>query len=799
MKFGLWFIAFILCINFTFSQTVVVLDKTFSIPIPGVKVFSNKYSDTLQTNVDGEVNINSFPIDATIIFSYLPYFKSSRYTKKELAQLHNVVYLTRSSVLATLTPSKITAKEYSEDLPFFVNIINLDDNSTLQTDDASAGDRVSIVSERGISVFRSLETKKMLLVVDGIRLNDEIHRNGKIEGLMNLDKTVADRVQQIYGASFLIYSPEATGGVIEYFTHTPPTTTKKHLKLDYFGKYISASNSYINNINLTFTSPFMSSFTSWSYGKYGDIIMGKNRKGVPKPDSLYGLRLDYIIRQGDSDIVVRNSNPYKQVGTKYNQSYFFQKLRFKLNNRMNLFLNFHYVKTSDMGIYSGLTETNTDHYRFAECKFEPQKKYIASANLLINTNRRYYDFVSLNTSFITYNEYRLTRKFNNPVELDQIENLYVYNVNVDFVKLFNVNRMVYGISYQYNKLKSSAFFKNIENDSVWTGLNRYPTNGSFSHNGAIYWGYKILNSTLVINLGLRYNFKYIFADFDTTAPQLPLSFTKKEYFSSAPAAAISFSSFILPWLQTKLILSAATHSPIIDDFAKIMVKNFIVAIPTNNLKSEKSLNMELGINISPDEKFKLYGSVFISRAFDAIILKDTLLNGKDSLYFGTDRYNIATHVNIPNSVIYGSSSGFYFKHYFDLQKKIGMKFNGSINFVQGFELGTYSVMPNISPMFGNLSFKFQYHSISLRVNTQFNGAKKLADLSTVGEDYIEKASSKGFLPWQIYNAKINIKVKDFAEINLGIDNIFDKFYRQYSTAISSSGRSYVFSVKFSVK
>jgi len=639
----------------------------------------------------------------------------------------------------------------------------------------------------------------MLLVIDGVRLNDEIHRNGKVEGLLNFDKVIAERVQQIYGSSFSIYSSDATGGVIQYFTHMPPTNGQKTVKFEYNSKYISASNSYINNANLMFSSASISSFSSFSYGNYGDVTMGKNRRYVPEADSLYGLKLHYIQRQGNTDVLLPNPYPYRQKGTNYEQKYFFQKLRIKLNSRMNLFLNFHYVNTSDVDIYSGITEVNFDHYRFSECRFEPQNKYIASANLLLSINRSLYDFISLNTSFITYNEYRITRKFNNPVELDQKEKLDVYNFNADFVKLFNVNRMVYGVSYQYNQLTSEAFFKNIETDSVWQGMNRYPTNGSYSNNASVYWGFKVLGSRIVMNLGLRYDFKHIITNFDTVAPQLPLTFTQKEYFSNNPTASLSFSSFIFSWLQTKLIISATTRSPIIDDFGKIMVKNFIVTIPTDNLRQEKTLNSELGLNIASSENFKFYGSFFVSRSIDAVILKDTVLNGEDSLYFGSDRYNIATHVNIPNTLIMGSSSGFYYKQFFNVNDNIFLKFNGSINYAQGINLADQSVLPNITPVFGSFSVQYQHKSFSFSVNTQFNGGKKYEDLSEVGEDYIEKASSIGFLPWQIYNTRINYQMKDYAKISVGVNNIFDLFYRRYSTALASPGRSFVFSVKFAMK
>lgn len=787
----------------TFSQDVTVLDKFSNFALAGVSVYALNSTDTLQTNADGEVNIGIFSNDDIIIF-YMPYFKKGRYTKEELAKNHNTVYMDRGDALNKISStSPLKSKEYSADLPFFIDIVDLDDQSTLNLDDEGGGERITFNNnEGGMSVFRGLEAGKMLLVLDGIRLNNAIHRNGKVERLLNFDQTMTKRVQQIYGTGFTIYSPDATGGVVQYFTTIPPLSQDYpfvyHVEAN--TKYESASKSSISNVNLSMSGLKFSSFTSVSYGNFGEITMGKNRKGIPIADSIYGLHLYSLERINDTDRVVINEEPYKQLKTDYEQLYILQKFRYKLGNYSNLILNFHYVNTSDVGIYSGLTEINGDHLRFAECRFEPQDKIIGSLNYLYEHKTIFFDFLSIQNTFSHFNEYRVTRKYKNPVALHQIENLNVYKFNADFVKLYNVNRMLYGIEYNFNKLTSNAFFLNIEADTTWQGLNRYPTNGSFAHDAALYWNYKWMNNPqFVVNLGARYNFNYSEAHFDNNSPQLPLTFTEKKYINHAPAASISFDTYPFRGLQVKLLLSSAQHSPIIDDFAKIMVKNFTANIPTDNLKSEKLLTGELGVTGTMFEKFRIYGSVFYTKMFDALISKDTVLNGNDSLYFGTDGYDIATKVNIPQAYIYGVSGGFNFNYSFDQKQKVYIKFSTSLNYVKGINQLDNMSLPNIPPFYGNTTLNFNFYSASLRVVYIFNGQKPYNELSPVGEDYIEKAASTGFLPWQTLNAKILVSVKDNPKISFGVDNIFDKFYRPYRSAIVAPGRNFIFSLKFAIK
>lgn len=794
---------FVISTILSYSQDISVLDKFSNYGLAGVSVYALNSTDTLQTNSDGEVNIDVFDNDAVIIF-YMPYFQKGRYTKDELAEIHNVVYLNRGDALKKISStSPLKSREYSADLPFFIDIVDLDDESSLNLTDEGTGERITFTNnEGGMSVFRGLESGKMLLVIDGIRLNNAIHRNGKVERLLNYDNTMTQRVQQIYGTGFTIYSPEATGGVVQYFTIITPLSQEYsflyHIEAN--SKYESASNSSISNLSLSMAGLKFSSFTSVSYGNFGDIKMGKNRNGVPEVDSLYGLNLYYIERQNDSDVVVTNKDPYTQVGTKYEQLYVLQKLRFKVGDYSNLLFNFHYVNTSDVGIYSGLTEMNGDHLRFSECNFEPQNKFLTSINLLYERKTLIFDFLSIQQSFSYFNEYRVTRKYNNPVALHQKENLFVSKFNVDFVKLFNINRMLYGLEYDFNKLESDAFFLNIENNAVSEGLNRYPSNGSFSHDAAIYWNYKWMSHPqFVVNVGARYNFNFTSANFLNVSPQLPLSFTEKIYINSAPAASVSFDTYPFRGLQVKMMLSTAQHVPIIDDFGKIMVKDFIVNIPTDNLKSEKLVSGELGITTTMFEKIRIFGSVFYTKMFDAIISKDTTLNGNDSLYFGSDRYNIATKVNVSQAYIYGVSGGFNFNYSFDEHDRIYFKLGTSFNYVKGINQQDNISLPNISPFYGNANLIFNLYSASLRLSYVFNGLKPYDELSLVGEDYIEKAASVGFLSWNTFNAKFSFSIMNSVKLTFGVDNIFDKFYRQYRTAVVAPGRNFIFSVNFAIK
>lgn len=783
----------------TTAQDITVVDNFSKFPMPGVSVYCVSYPDTLQTNSDGVVNIDFLPNDEIIIFSF-PMFKKEGLTKAELFNNGNVVFIDRSASLMQQNTSLLATKEFSADLPFFTDIVNLDDASIFDIAETSTGnDNITMrANEGGFSVFQGLEANKILFTIDGIRLNDEIHKNGKVEGLLNFNNSMTQTVRKVYGTGYTFYSPHSIGGVVNYYTKMSPVSSDYafRAKFELNSKYQSASNSFINNANISLTSSKFTSFTSLSYGNFGQVKMGQNRQNLNSEDSIYGLNLYYVEHTSNGDTIKENPNPHIQLGTNYSQVYFLQKFRYRIDDFANILLNFHYVNTSKVGIYSGLTEINIDHLRFAECQFGPQEKYIGNISFVYDRKTRFIDLMVTNLSYISYNEYRLTRKFQNPVALHQKEYLSVIKYTTDFVKIKNTSRYSFGLAYDYNNLKTNAYFENIDTDTIWQGLTRYPTHGSFSHNGAAYFNFKSMsNSKIYFNLAARIDYRYSFASFENTSPQLPLSFTEIKRLEFAPVASANTEAMPFSWLYMNLVVSASRQLPIMSDFARIMVKDFIANIPTDNLKPEKNYSSKFGITFFISDDLKIYGSSFFTYAFDAIISKDTTLNGNDSLNFGTDGYDIATKVNIPQAYIYGGSVGFSYKQGFNFSDKFTLKLNASVNYVKGINVSNELPLPNINPLFGNVSLLASWSNLELKFSNAFNGSKPIEELSPVGEDYIEKAATSGFLPWKIYNFKLSYKYKDTFQISAGVDNIFDVFYRPYKTAIAAPGRNFVFSTK----
>ncbi len=789
----------VLCSYITlFSQIINVVDNSFNMPVGQVTVYSNNSTDTLYTTNSGDVDITGFGENDVIFFNHF-LFVSTSFTKAELIK-KQTVRLGRGEELQEENKSSLSVEEYSKDLPFYVDIIDIQDNSIFQSSADDIGVSQKVMYEKnqsgGTTVFRGLEANKVLLVMDGVRLDNTIYRYGRIQNSLNFEGSIIERSQQIYGPSFLIYSTDASGGVIHYFTRQPLFAKDKKIKfnIDATSQYATATETWNANLNMNFGFKKFAIYTGFTYSNYGCIKVGKNRSNLI--DDNYGLQKYYVETTNNIDSMVENPEPRILTNTNYQQYLFVNKIAFSQNNNLLITLNLNYSNTSENGIYSGLTEINGDHNRFAVCKLAPQDNFLSSLNILIKKPSFFYTYFSILGSYQYIEEYRITRKFNNPKELHQIENLDVCDFNLDFIKLVNIHRLMYGIEFSNNSLKSDAYFRDIFTDSISQGLTRYPTGGTKSNGFSGYINFKwLIHPQFIVNFGTRYEYIISEAKFANEKPQLVLGFNEINYNMGAPSGSISFDAYPFGGLLVTAIASTSYHIPIADEFGKVMTKDFVVVIPNNNLIPEKSLNLEISATQTLFESVRINVTAFNSWLKDAIILLPASLNGSDSLYFGTDRYIIASKSNIGMAQIYGISSSISTGFFFNDSENRYLKFKFSINYIEGKNLDEDIAYPNISPLFGQTSINFQYEKFGVNVSHVFNGMKEYSELSPIGEDYIEKATTQGFMPWQSYSFKASYIFLDYFSVQFTVNNIFDTFFRTYASAISAPGRNFITTLK----
>src|SRR6185503_17573828 len=83
----------------------------------------------------------------------------------------------------------------------------------------------------GSPSMRGFEASRVLIVVDGVRMNNAIYRAGHLQDVMTLDAQMLDRTELVFGPASTMYGSDALGGVMHFYTKNAQFSTDDKMLL----------------------------------------------------------------------------------------------------------------------------------------------------------------------------------------------------------------------------------------------------------------------------------------------------------------------------------------------------------------------------------------------------------------------------------------------------------------------------------------------------------------------------------------------------------------------------------------
>ena len=80
----------------------------------------------------------------------------------------------------------------------------------------------------------------------------------------------------------------------------------------------------------------------------------------------------------------------------------------------------------------------------------------------------------------------------------------------------------------------------------------------------------------------------------------------------------------------------------------------------------------------------------------------------------------------------------------------------------------------------------------------YHGWKRTEEFSPYGEDNDGEAMGYGFPSWWTANMKLGFQIGNHLDLMLAVENIFDQFYKPYASGISSPGRNFILTARFTL-
>jgi hemoglobin/transferrin/lactoferrin receptor protein len=774
------------------AQVLQVFDEANGLPLSGVVIFDANHIAITKTDKEGKGILAQIKSTDTLGFEALG-FRAKKLTLLAIKQNNYRVFLTESQY--TLNEIVVSASRFEEkksDVPQRIESINSKSIAFLNQPNTAdllqqAGNILVQKSQAGggSPVVRGFEANKILMVVDGVRMNNAIYRGGHLQNVLTVDQNILANVEVVFGPASVVYGSDALGGVIHFFSKKPElgANQKWMFKANVLKRWASATAENTSHIDLNFGFEKIAFLSSFTYSDFGDLKQGKLR-GDDYPN--FGKRLFYQSRINGRDSMMVNADINLQKSSGYRQFDFLQKLLFKHSNRIEHGLNLQYSSSSNINRYDRLTEYNGTKFKYAEWYYGPQNRFLTAYHLQLKSNRKLWNAVKIVASYQALEESRMSRKFRNNNLESRIENVNVFSLNADAAFELKNHEIRYGSELSYNDVASNANSKNIVSDIVSPLSTRYPDGGSSMSSFAFYathsWEF---SPKLIFVNGLRYSHINLNAKFDDKT-FFPFPFNDVKQNSRALTGNIGLN--FLPDQTWKISFLAASgfRAPNVDDLAKVFesVPGKII-IPNPNLKSEYTYNADFNITKVIIEKINFSSGVYYTWYKNAITVLNSTFNGQSQIIYDGQLSQVTTNVNQNKAFIYG--------FYGQLKAQISpdFQFFSTLNYTYGRSKAELGNLPldHIPPLFGKTSLFFQKHKANLELSAQYNGWKKLKDYSNSGEDNLTYATATGMPSWLIFNLRSSYQIAQKIQIQASIENIFDQNYRVFASGISSAGRN----------
>ena len=636
----------------------------------------------------------------------------------------------------------------------------------------------------GSPVLRGFESSRVLVVVDGIRMNNAIYRAGHLQNVLRIDQSMLDRAEILFGPSSVIYGSDALGGVMSFKSKNP---TLDKISASAYTRYSSAWNEKTVHADVNLGFKKFGSLTSITYSDFSDLIQGDKRTDK-FPD--FGKRLFYAERIDGKDTKVTNPDYNKQVGSGYSQYDILQKFMFQQSDKVKHTINLQYSNSSDVPRYDRLTEVSGTNPRFAEWYYGPEKRFLAAYHLELS-DAKIYDKGMITAAFQDIEESRISRNFNNVNKRSQYEKVAVWTLNADFQKVIKANTIQYGAELTYNDVKSTATNLNISTGVITPSGTRYPDGKNTMQSLAVYLTDQLnISQKLYINAGLRYNSVSLKTEFkDKTF--FPFPFDKVTQNPNALSGNLGVVA--RPVNKTKLsaLFSSGFRSPNIDDMAKVFDSRAgTLIVPNPTIKPEYTYNYEATINQQIGEVLTIEATYFYTQFKNAIVTAPFTLNGQSTTDFLGVKSTVLASQNVREAQINGWNVAVYAKLTPDLI------FSSTLNNTKGkIKDDKNTPLDHIPPMFGRTAIKFNKNKLQIEAFSLYNGWKKIADYNPEGEDNAQYATADGMPSWWTLNVRSAFQINKHLQIQAACENILDKNYRNFASGISNAGRNFIVTLR----
>lgn len=785
------------------AQELQVLDCRSLQPLEGVRVAHLSGEETQLTDGQGLVQAGDWAPGDSLQFQVMGFGTEVRSFAQLVAAGYRVCLTAEGIDLQAIVvgaPRNTTAEGGSP--PF---LLTLDQESVRLRQPATAAELLGGSGEvfvqksqlgGGSPMLRGFAANRVLLSVDGIRLNSAIFRSGNVHQILSLDPLALERVEVAFGPSTSRCGPDAIGGAVHFHTRNPQLSTSGQPTLSgqALFRFASASQEKTGHLDLAYARGRWALLSSFTHQAQEDLRMGRHGPADYLRNS-YATRIDY------RDTVVLNPDPLIQVGSGFSQRHLMQKVRYAPHNRTTWQYGLHYATTSDIPRYDRLQRPRGESLRSAEWHYGPQRWMMHHLQIDHRPALAWMDQWTLRIAVQRQEESRTDRDLGSPWRRINREQVRAGTLHFDAtVALPKAQRMDYGWDFTGNLVHSLGRLEDIRSGQTQAAPTRYP-DGARWYIGGFYTRYqRDWQARHQLQLAARYTFTGMEARFDQQFYAFP--FDRARLHQGALTGHLGGRHTLGRAWQWRWQLGTAFRSPNVDDLGKVFDSTpGAVVVPNPGLRPEYAWQAETGLIHQWGAFLQTDLTAYTILLDQAMVRRPYRLNGQDSLWYGGEWSAIQAIQNAASARVSGLQARAR------TQLAPGLQLTLLLQWQEGTETledGSRAPLRHAAPAFGALRLQGQYRAWQGELQWDISGAVPAGQLppDEQGKEYLYARKNQGapYSPaWSALHFRGSWQSKRGPRCHVGIENILDRRYRPYSSGISAPGRNIIIALALPIR